>query len=505
MPILSAPLDYTDKDYESLRERLINLIRSAFPDWTDFEVANFGTSMIESFAFVGDVLTNYQDNQARESRLSDATLRTNVLALAKMLNYTASTATAATADVLFALDQVPGNDVTIPAGTTVRTRDVTGAVEFQLLLDLTIAAGSDPPQAFGTVENSTTVTGETFQSSGLPNQLIALTATPYIDDSAAISAGDGSYTQVENFLSSTATDRHYTIVVDSDGRASARFGNGVSGSVPSGQISTDYKIGGGAAGNVDANNITLIEGQFFDALGTPVVPQVSNPQKASGGSARETVAQIKQNAPASVRVSDRVVSLEDYVIEAEQVPGVARALMVTSDQLAGLPENRGRLYIVPEGGGAASDLLTAAVLEAVTVTKPNTITFQTTVAAAAYETVDVFATVYFTAQADPTTVASAIRQNLVDLFAIQNTDGTKNALVDFGVNYPTGRSDTQLSEIPLSDVYNVIRDTPGVRKIGDREADFRLNDAHADVLISPTAFPLLGDVGLQDGDSGVVL
>lgn len=503
MPIVGQPvLDYTDKDFESLRARLINIIRGAFPDWDDFEVANFGNVLLEAFAFTGDVLVNYQDNQARESRLSGANLRSNVLALAKMLGYEAATAAAATADVLFTLDQVPSNDVTFEAGTVVKTRDVTGAVEFQLLLDLTIPAGTNPPQAFGTVENSETILGETFQSNGLPNQEVKLSQTPYIDNTAAISTSAGAWTQVENFLSSTASDRHYVIIVDAQDRATVRFGNGVNGQIPSGQISSDYKIGGGTAGNVEQNNIVIIDGQFTDVLGTPVNVSVNNPDKASGGENRESVAQIKQNAPASVRVSDRIVSLEDYVIEAELVPGVARALMVTSDQLVGLPENRGRLYVVPVGGGTPSTALRDSVLTAVTITKPNTITFQVTVEAPVYETVDVGCTVFFTADADPTTVAAAIRTNLEAFFAISNADGTKNTQIDFGINYPTGRSATQESEIPFSDVYNVVRDTPGVRKIGDSDVDFLLNGASSDLVINPVGFPVLGTVTITDGDTG---
>lgn len=502
MALLPANLDYTDKDFTALRERLINLIRTVFPDWTDVDVANFGNVMLECFAFVGDVLTNYQDNQSRESRLIEALIRRNVIALAAHLGYTPRTAAPATADVLFALDSTPANDVTIPAGTVVRTRDVTGAIDFQLLLDLVIAAGSDPPQAFGTVENSTTILGETFQSTGLANQRVQLARTPYIDDTAVVSAANGAFTQVSNFLSSTSADRHYVVTIDETDRARLTFGNGVNGQVPTGAISVAYKIGGGLAGNVEANNITTIVGQFTDALSNPVRVSVTNPGKASGGANRETVAQIKQNAPASVRVSDRTVALEDYTIHAEELSSVARALMVTSDQLPGLPENRGRLYIVPVGGGLPSAALKAQVLAAVTVDKPKTITFQVSVRDPQYLTVDITCTVFFTTEADPQNVANLIRTRLADFFRIQNTDGTKNTQIGFGLDYVTDTITTTPPEIPLSDVQNVVRDTTGVRKLGDRAVDFTLNEVHADLLIGAIEFPQLGNVVIMNGATG---
>lgn len=505
MAILPLNLDYTDKDADSIRARLRNLIRGAFPDWTEEGVANFGNIMVELFAHVGDVLGFYQDNQAKESRLSDAQLRRSVLSLAKMLGYTAATARAATASELFTLAAVPANNVTIAAGTTVRTRNVTGQKVFQLLLDLTIPAGTDPPQAFGTVEDSTTINDETSSATGLPNQEVVLALTPFIDASLVVTAGNGAYTQVDDFLSSDGNDRHYTVTVDADDRATVRFGNGINGEVPSGSIVCDYKIGGGKSGNVGPGTLTIIDGAFSDIIGNPVQVSVTNPEAASDGDNRETVAQVKQNAPRSVRVSDRTVALEDYQIGAELVPGVSRALMLTSDQLPGLPENRGRLYVIPVGGGQPSEALRAAVLTAVTVTKPNTITFRVTIETPQYLTVDVRATVYFAAGVSATTVTAAIRRALEQFFQLENEDGTKNENVLFGAEYPTGRSGEQEPEIPLSDVYNAVRDVAGVRKIGDRQSDFTLNNSHTDLAINHIYFPVLGLVQITDGDTGLVV
>ena len=77
MATLPESVDYTDKDFDALRARLIALIKSVFPDWTDFDVASFGNLLVELYAYVGGVLTFYQDNLARESRL--APLREKVI------------------------------------------------------------------------------------------------------------------------------------------------------------------------------------------------------------------------------------------------------------------------------------------------------------------------------------------------------------------------------------------------------------------------------------------
>ncbi len=51
--MLPASVDYTDRDFDSLRARLIALVKSVFPDWSDFDVASFGNVLLELFAFVG--------------------------------------------------------------------------------------------------------------------------------------------------------------------------------------------------------------------------------------------------------------------------------------------------------------------------------------------------------------------------------------------------------------------------------------------------------------------
>jgi hypothetical protein len=95
MALLAHAKDYTDKDFDSLRLRLQSLVRSVFPDWTDFNIASFGT-ILELYAFVLDVLVVYQDNQARESRLLTATQRKNLIALCKLLGFRPAGARAAT-------------------------------------------------------------------------------------------------------------------------------------------------------------------------------------------------------------------------------------------------------------------------------------------------------------------------------------------------------------------------------------------------------------------------
>ncbi len=87
MPIITpSQLDYTDKDFVSVKSRLEKLAHSAFPTWTDFTTAAFGNFNIEMYAHVFDILGYYLDAQAGETRWSTAQLRRNVLSLVKLIN-----------------------------------------------------------------------------------------------------------------------------------------------------------------------------------------------------------------------------------------------------------------------------------------------------------------------------------------------------------------------------------------------------------------------------------
>jgi hypothetical protein len=498
--ILPPSLDYTDRDFDSLRSRLIELLKSVFPEWSDFDVASFGNLMLEMFAFVGDVLTFYQDNLARESRLVTATQRRNVIALARMLGYRLRGARAATAEVELVLSDMPTAPVSIPAGTVVRTEEVTEPVRFQLLSSVIIPPGVLPPQAVGIAEHSVSHQ-QFFDAKGRADFEIYLDHTPYLDDSAIVSTPQGAFTQVQSFLDSGPNDRHFQVTVDQNDRARVKFGNGVSGLQPSGTVTVGYKTGGGREGNVDAGRIVVVEGVFADSFGRPVQVSARNRKPASGGTDRQSLASAKLLAPESLRALTRTVCREDFEINARRLPSVARALMLTSNEDNSIAENAGILYVIPQGGGLPTPALKNLVHRQVTEVYPCTLTFQVSVQDPIYKVIDIAVRVFFRQGESPQAVRDQIRKNLATHFRISAPDGTPNPLVDFGFNVKDA-SGNPAGEVTWSDVFNVIRDTPGVRKIGDSRLDLTLCGLPADVKLGLREFPFLGQITIRNGDSG---
>ncbi|KKN30608.1 hypothetical protein LCGC14_0832220 [marine sediment metagenome] len=500
MAILPSSLDFTDRDFDSLNARLDALLASVFPDWTDFQVATFGNILKEMFAFVGGVFTKYQDSSAIESRIVTATQRKNLINLAKLVGFVPQGAAVATAEETFTLAAVPTQDVVFVEGQEVRTKDVVDPATFRLLTDLTIPAFKDPPIGLVQVENADP-TAEQFQSDGLANQRFELAEVPFLDDSAVILAANGDYDEVVNFLDSAAADRHFVIVVDQNDRATIKFGNGVNGAIPQGTIAVSYKTGGGAAGNVEVGTITTIEGSFTDILGGSVSVSVNNAAKASGGTDRQGNEEIRELAPESVRVLNRTVAREDYEINAKKIAGVSRALMLTADQDTEIDENAGKLFIIPDGGGVPTQTLKDSVLNQVTVVFPKTVTFRLDVVDPVFLVVNVAARVFKRTNITQATVRANIQAALDAHFALDNPDGSANTNIDFGFNFKDVDGNPA-GEIAWSDIFNVVRDASGVRKIGDQNNDLTLNGQDDDLPIQVKQFPVLGQIVLLDGDTG---
>lgn len=81
-------IKYTDKDFNNLRGQLVELAKTYFPDsYNDFTPTSPGMMFMEMAAYVGDILSFYQDTQLQETYLQYAKNPSNLYTLAYMLGY----------------------------------------------------------------------------------------------------------------------------------------------------------------------------------------------------------------------------------------------------------------------------------------------------------------------------------------------------------------------------------------------------------------------------------
>lgn len=506
--ILPENLDYTTKDFASIRRRVFRLIRTVFPTWTNSDVIDVGNILVESFAWNFDILTFYQDQQARESRWSTAQLRKNLLAMAKLIGFRARGATAATATLTITFPSAPAADVTFERGRKVRTAAVKDSVAFQLLEELVVPAGATTATA--TVEHSA-YQQDTFESAGTAGQRFTLAVRPYLDDSATITASDGIYEVVDNFVNSTGTDRHCTITVDENDVATIVFGDGRSGKIPLGTITVDYKTGGGKAGRLEAGALKQLDPAVVTDANGAVVRVTVTSSETTGGNDRQGVEAIRQLAPLSLRTLTRAVARDDFENGALAVAGVARALHLTRNEDSSVAENSGVLYVVPDDyGTAGAGLLTEVKAQFFPITGypdpplPALSTFQLLVVSAVYLDIEIQAKVYKRKGKTAAQVKAAITAAVNAYFTLYNDDGSKNDQLDFGW-YIKDVDGEPAGSIAFSDLYDLVRDASGVAKIGDGDADFLVNGLRKDVAIAAREFPRLANLVLIDADTGQLM
>lgn len=89
-------IKYINREFGDFRQSLIEHAKNYFPDaYNDFSPTSPGMMFIEMAAYVGDVLSFYQDNQLQETFLQHAKNPSNLYSLAYMMGYTPRASAAA--------------------------------------------------------------------------------------------------------------------------------------------------------------------------------------------------------------------------------------------------------------------------------------------------------------------------------------------------------------------------------------------------------------------------
>jgi|SRR6516164_11492630 hypothetical protein len=84
---ITPTIDYTNKDFQSLRQAMLAVAQYRLPEWTDQSPADLGNLLIDLVAYLGDVVLYYQDRIANESFLQTALERRSVLNALNLIGY----------------------------------------------------------------------------------------------------------------------------------------------------------------------------------------------------------------------------------------------------------------------------------------------------------------------------------------------------------------------------------------------------------------------------------
>ena len=88
MSRVKPAIKYTSRDFDSIKQDLVQYARRYYPEvYRDFNEASFGSLMLDTVSYVGDLLSFYVDYQVNESFLDTAVEFSNIVRLSKQLGY----------------------------------------------------------------------------------------------------------------------------------------------------------------------------------------------------------------------------------------------------------------------------------------------------------------------------------------------------------------------------------------------------------------------------------
>tara|TARA_B100000287_G_scaffold416259_1_gene450725 strand:- start:41939 stop:43807 length:1869 start_codon:yes stop_codon:yes gene_type:complete len=313
---------FTNLDFETLKVQIKDYLRTNtnFTDF-DFEGSNFAT-LIDVLAY-NSYITAYNTNMAvNECFLDSATLRENVVSLARNIGYVPRSSRSAEAVISFSVN-LGTNDtrtVTLKAGTVVLGNVQGGSYVFSIPEDFIVAVNDQNVAVFDsiTVYEGIYLTKNFSVDYSLPNQRFII-PNPAVDTESIRVVIQSSTTEIftryTNILNVDATSKLFLIQEIEDERYEILFGDGILGKKPpaGSTINVSYIVTNGSNGNGGAN--FSFAGILKDDTGATITSGISlitTNQSSERGDSVESIDSIKYLAPRIYAAQYRAVTANDY-------------------------------------------------------------------------------------------------------------------------------------------------------------------------------------------------
>ena len=377
---------FTNLDFDQIKTSIKDYLRtnSDFTDF-DFEGSNFSV-LIDTLAY-NTYITAFNSNMVvNESFLDSATVRENVVSLARNIGYVPRSRTAAQATISFNIlntQEVDVNSapstVTLKAGLVCIASDSSTTFTFSIPEDITTTITLGPPSttpskvvgytaSFDSIKVfQGTFLKKSFTVDGSLDQRFILD-NPFIDTSTIVVRVRGSsekgkgtlFTKVDNILNVDSTSSTFLIQEVQDEKYELLFGDGIFGRklenesiIDISYIVTDGKEGNGPGSFTFAGTVETEPNSVVELSTTPLINVISG---ASNGGDIESTDSIKYFAPRLYSSQYRAVTARDYEAIIQQIyPNTESVSVVGGEELD--PPQFGTVFITikPQNGDFVSD------------------------------------------------------------------------------------------------------------------------------------------------------
>ena len=360
---------YVNLDFDQIKTSIRDYLR-ANTNFTDYDFEGSNLSIIIDALAYNTYTTAYNTNMAaNECFLDSATLRENVVALARNIGYVPRSRRSARARISFTVDGLTETStLTINAGIICNGAGDNTNYIFCIPEDITVPVVNGVAE-FNNIEiyegvyvsqNFTVDTSLFNQRYILDNSFIDTSTIQIKVKSSSTATSSVTYQQIDNIVGVTSTSNSYLLQEIEDERYELIFGDDViakklsnSNVITASYIVTDGREGNGASEFSFVGNITNQDGA---AINADLISLVSTDEKSRDGDDIESISSIKYFAPRIYSSQYRAVTASDYESVLGYIyPNVESVTAFGGEEMS--PPRFGKVFISvkPRNGDFLSD------------------------------------------------------------------------------------------------------------------------------------------------------
>ena len=364
-----ALVNFTNLDFDQIKTSIRDYLRSN-SNFTDYDFEGSNLSIILDVLAYNTYISSYNANMiSNEVFIDSATLRENVVSIARSIGYTPRSRTASKANVSFFVDTSVATSPQKPLTLTLKKGIVSTtsgsfsgtSYVYSIPDDITVPVISGIADFSNIDIYEGTYITETYTVNSLdPNQKFILNNANIDSSLIRVEVRDGSlgprkkYIQSSNILDINSESKIFFIQEIEDQRYEVIFGDGIFGKklINENIVDISYVITSGESANGVSSfvfNGTIVDNNNFDV--TSGISLISTNIAASGGKEIESVDSIKKYATRIYATQNRAVTSSDYEAIIPQIYPEAESVSVFGGEDLDPPQY-GKVFITikPEGG-----------------------------------------------------------------------------------------------------------------------------------------------------------
>jgi len=372
---------YTNLDFDQIKTSIKDYLRanSTFTDF-DFEGSNFSV-LIDTLAY-NTYITAFNSNMiVNESFLDSATLRENVVSLARNIGYVPRSRTSAKAQISFSIQRPDGDSsaqVTLQRGLVCTGTSANTSYVFSIPEDLT-RGFVNGVATFDNIEiyEGTYLTKQFLYDGSLDQKFIidnsfvdTSTLKVYIKKENDVGIGI-EYSLVDNIVNVTPSSQIYLLQEIQDEKYQLLFGDGLIGKKLGTDQNSDgniivanYIISNGIEGN-GVSNFSMA-GSFLTSENNNINPSniaITLNQASQNGSEIESVDSVRYYAPKIYSAQSRAVTGRDYEAIIKSIyPDTESVAVIGGEEMTPPQFGTVNISIKPKNGTFVSDFNKSRIL-----------------------------------------------------------------------------------------------------------------------------------------------